>query len=551
MNVIMIILKLIGSLGILLYGMRLMSDGIQKSSGERLQRTLSVMAGNRFVGLFTGMFITMIIQSSGATSVMVITFVNAGLMTLAQSVGVIFGANIGTTITAWIVSLFGFSFNISEVAIPIVGVGFFLSTIKKRNYNHIGEALMGFGFLFIGLSNLSSVFTFDSGNFGWLAKVQNLGVLSIIIGYFIGIVITALLHSSSAFTAIVITLSVNGLVTWEIAAAMTLGADLGSTIDAILASLNSTQDGKRVALVHVLFNLIGNIFALIFFKPFLSLIVFMTPTANIAIRIALLHTMFKVFSAVLLLPFTKQMVKLVCFLIKDKKVSSTEQFQLQFPEGIDIAKTNATTYIIRAEKAISDMCEMCVQMFNGAIVNFSELGQSYVDKNMIEAEQIETYLDDMHEKITHYLVKCESLQVTEHQLAHISLMIQTVDELENLSDNCYTAAFLMAKSIKRKMVFSKEATDILVPYVDMARQFMQLIRQNINHTFNESQFKIASNFEEQIDAKRKEIKKLSRKRIEDGANVKAELLYIDMVRQIEKIGDNCFAIAKASDKIDK
>ena len=170
---------------------------------------------------------------------------------------------------------------------------------------------------------------------------------------------------------------------------------------------------------------------------------------------------------------------------------------------------------------------------------------------MIEAEQIETYLDDMHEKITHYLVKCESLQVTEHQLAHISLMIQTVDELENLSDNCYTAAFLMAKSIKRKMVFSKEATDILVPYVDMARQFMQLIRQNINHTFNESQFKIASNFEEQIDAKRKEIKKLSRKRIEDGANVKAELLYIDMVRQIEKIGDNCFAIAKASDKIDK
>ena len=544
----MIVLKIIGSLGILLYGMRLMSEGIQKSSGEKLQRTLSVMAGNRFVGLFTGMFITMIIQSSGATSVMVITFVNAGLLTLAQSVGVIFGANIGTTITAWIVSLFGFSFNISLIAIPIVGVGFFLRTIKKRNLSHIGEALMGFGFLFIGLSNLSSVFNFDSENFGWLLKIQNWGVFSIIIGYAIGIVITALLHSSSAFTAIVITLSMNGLVTWEVAAAMTLGADLGSTIDAILASLNSTTDGKRVALVHVLFNLFGNILALALFKPFLALIVLMTPDVNIAIRIATLHTMFKVFSAAFMLPFTNQIVKIVKFLIKDKAGEKQEIFQLAFPEGIDTGRNTATTFIIRAEKAISDMCDVVVKMFDDAIVNFSDLGTDYVEKNLVDAEKKEAYLDDMHEKITHYLVKCESLQVTEHQLSHISLLIQTVDELEDLSDNCYTAAFLMAKSINKGMEFPKDATDILVPYVDMARQFLQLIRQNINRTFTEAQFNVASTLESNIDEKRQEIKKLSRKRIENGANVKAELLYIDMVRQIEKIGDNCFSISQLSDK---
>lgn len=544
----MIILKIIGSLGILLYGMRLMSDGIQKSSGEKLQRTLSVMAGNRFVGLFTGMFITMIIQSSGATSVMVITFVNAGLLTLAQSVGVIFGANIGTTITAWIVALFGFSFNISVIAIPIVGIGFFLTTIKKRNYKHIGEALMGFGFLFIGLSNLSSVFNFDSENFKWFLKVQNWGVFSIIIGYFIGVVITALLHSSSAFTAIVITLSMNGLVTWEVAAAMTLGADLGSTIDAVLASLNSTTDGKRVALVHVLFNLFGNILALALFKPFLALIVLMTPDVNIAIRIATLHTMFKVLSAAVMIPFTDQIVKIVKFLIKDKSGDKQEVFQLSFPEGVDVSRTTATTFIIRAEKAISDMCDVVIKMFDDAIVNFSDLGSEYVEKNLVAAEKQEAYLDDMHEKITHYLVKCEGLQVTEHQLAHISLLIQTVDELEDLSDNCYTAAFLMAKSINKGMTFSKEATDILVPYVDMARQFLQLIRQNINRTLPEAQFSVASSLESQIDAKRQEIKKLSRKRIENGADVKAELLYIDMVRQIEKIGDNCFSIAQVTDK---
>ena len=194
MNVLTPIISLIGSLALLLYGMKLMSDGVQKSAGERLQRALSVITGNRFIALLTGLVVTMIIQSAGATTVMVVTFVNSGLMTLTQSVGVIFGANIGTTITAWIVSLFGFSFSISAFAVPVFGFGYFLTILSKKRsgYRNLGEAIMGFGMLFLGLSGLSKVFSPDQ--LGFLFDIDGRGMLANFISFLIGIVISALLH---------------------------------------------------------------------------------------------------------------------------------------------------------------------------------------------------------------------------------------------------------------------------------------------------------------------------------------------------------------------
>src|SRR5574344_1802602 len=190
MTIVKLIFQLAGSLGFLLYGMKLMSDGIQKSAGEKLQRTLGLMTGNKFVSLLTGLIVTMIIQSSGATTVMVVTFVNAGLMTLTQSVGVIFGANIGTTITAWIVAIFGFNFKISAFAIPLFGLGYFISILKKGAYKNWASAIMGFGLLFFGLSGLSDVFTPEQ--LGWLFKIQGSGPLALLGGFGIGIIITAL-----------------------------------------------------------------------------------------------------------------------------------------------------------------------------------------------------------------------------------------------------------------------------------------------------------------------------------------------------------------------
>lgn len=538
------ILALIGSLGFLLYGMKLMSDGIQKSAGERMQRTLSLVTGNRFAAILTGMFITMVIQSSGATTVMVVTFINAGLLTLVQSVGVIFGANIGTTITAWIVAIFGFNFKISAFAIPLVGIGYFLSIIKKSNYASIGQAIMGFGMLFLGLSGLSEVFTPDQ--LGFLFKIRGEGATAILAGFFVGIIITALLHSSSAFSAIVITMAYNGLISWELAAAMTLGSNIGSTIDAVLASIGAIADARRSALIHVLFNVFGTFLALIFFHQFLDLVIFLTPGhehSNIAIRISVLHTVFKILSTIIFVPFVNQLVKLTQIMIKDDKNDGKRVFKLEFIETM--GKDNFATYIIRAEKAVSDMCDVVSVMFDRIQIGVTKRNSDYLEDHYLVAEQEEDYVDQMHEQITHYLIKCSGLQITDKQRNHVSNMLQIVDELENMSDNCYTTIMLIQRSIEKKMKFQTSDMEKLLPYVELARQFLQFIHININKQLTQEKLELARELEDGIDAFRKDLKKVARKRLESGADVKSELLYIDMVRQIEKIGDNCFNISEA------
>ncbi|MBQ0165747.1 MAG: Na/Pi cotransporter family protein [Treponema sp.] len=546
MTVIVFLLKFVGSLGFLMYGMKLMSDGVQKSAGERLQRTLSALTGNRLMGLFTGLLITMIIQSSGATTVMVVTFVNAGLMTLRQSAGVIFGANIGTTITAWIVSLFGFNFNISDFAMPVFGIGFFLTLLKKNGYRNWGEALMGFGLLFIGLSNLSDALSVEPERLGWLLPVQNYGFISILTGFFIGIVITALLHSSSAFSAIVITMAYNGLLSWEFSAALTLGSNIGSTIDAVLAAVGTSADAKRSALIHVLFNVVGTALALVFFRPFLALVDFVTPaSANIAIRISMLHTVFKTLSTILFLPFANQLASFTERIIPEKKDESGV-FVLEFPENADKVKENATAFIIRAEKAVADMADNVVLLYGTVIQGFDGEQQKFMERNVPAAEQMEAYIDQMHEEITHYLVKCETLPVTQKQMTHISHLIQTVDEYESLADNCFSVAKLIERRITKGMVFDSDDVERFEPYVELASQFVDFIHLNTNKAFDNEMFGMANSYEEQIDAMKKNLKKVGRKRIEKGGDVKTELLYIDLVRQIEKIGDNCFAIAESA-----
>ena len=543
MNVVQPFLELIGSLGFLLFGMKLMSDGIQKSAGEKLQRALSVLTGNRFMSLLTGLVVTMVIQSSGATTVMVVTFVNAGLMTLTQSVGVIFGANIGTTITAWIVSIFGFNFNISSFAIPVFGIGYFLTLIRKGRYQNWAESIMGFGMLFLGLSGLSDVFTPEQ--LGWLFKIQGDGFLAIMLGFIIGILITALLHSSSAFSAIVITMAFNGLINWEMAAAMTLGSNIGSTIDAILAAFGKSTDAKRSALIHVMFNVFGTMLALIFFHPFLELVTICTPGgahSNIAIRISMLHTVFKVISTVILLPLQNPIVKLSQLLIKEKPGQECECYRLEFVEKM--GKESIATYIIQAEKAVSDMSEKVMELFNKIEKGITNRNKDYIEEVQESAQFEENYLDEMHEQITNYLVKCESLLLTEKQRRHISNMIQIIDELEYSSDSCYTCIKLIIKSIEKNMKYAQADMERLLPYIELARQFLQFVQKNLNVRLPMEKLELAKEIEKGIDAFRKDLKKVARKRLEGGADVKTELLYIDIVRAIEHIGDNCYNISE-------
>ncbi len=545
MNLFKTLLQLFGSLAFLLNGMKMMSDGIQKSAGERLQKTLGLMTGNRFTGFFTGLFLTIIIQSSGATTAMEVSFVNAGLMTLTQSVGVTLGANIGTTITAWIVALFGFHFNIASFAIPIFGVGYYLTLAKKANKQGIGESIMGFGMLFIGLSWLSSAISPENGALNFLQNFGNYGVWSIVIGLIAGALITALIHSSSAESAIVITMAHSQLISWEFAAALVIGSNVGSTIDAVLAAWKCNTESKRTALVHFMFNLATVIIACVFFKPFLSfidLIVSGTPDENITLHIAMLHTVLKTVTSLICLPFTRQIAHLAELILKETDEQTDKPYILEFNDSL--GKENASSFIIRAQKEIKDMTSIVVRMFNTVSADIIKSNDSILE-HMEAIKKDEDYTDQMKEQLTNYLINCARLPLSPKQEESLSLMQQTVVDLEEMTDECYNMALMAEKAYTKKMKFSDSDMEKLNPYLDLAAQLLNFIDTNMNTHLTTEQLEIATNLENQIDATRKSLKKTARKRLEDGANVKAELLYIDLVRQIEKFGDRAFSISES------
>ena len=539
------LLQFAGSLCFLLYGMKLMSDGIQKSAGEKLQAALHFMTGNRFKGLLTGCLLTMIIQSSGATTVMVVTFVNAGLITLQQSIGVIFGANIGTTITAWIVALFGFSFKIETFAVPVFGIGFLLTIVRKWHAQGWGESIMGFGILFIALSWLSKTFTIDNSTLSFLPALQNWGVWSILLAFAIGLVFTALIHSSSAMTAIVITMAYNKLLTWEFSAAIVIGSNIGSTVDSIMATFGAKVNAKRTALVHVLFNCVTAIIALCCIKPFTQFVDFITPglvEENITYHIAMLHTCFNCFGTLLFIPFTKQIAHLMEHIVKADKDETPTTYTLKFPETAAIE--SPTACIITAQKEVGAMSDVVVQMFDRLQYGFTDHSGRFLVDHYEHLVDEENYLDQMHEQLTKYLIRASQLDIDERMHSNISVMIQIVEELESLSDDCFSVGMYIKKMTDKQIVFPQEDFDRILPYLELARELLYFIYKNINSVLKQDQLDFAHEIEEQIDAERKALKHIARKRLETGANVKAELLYIDLVRQIEKMGDRCFSIAE-------
>lgn len=545
MRIVTVIFQLAGSLALLMYGMKMLGEGIQKSAGNSLHRFLTVMTSNRFAAVFTGCFITMIIQSSGATTVMVVSFVNAGLITLQQSVGVIFGANIGTTVTAWIVALFGFQFNIAAAAIPVFGVGYLIKYVRKIKKESAGEALMGFGLLFLGLDFLSALSP-GADNAAVLNVFQNNGTVSILLGMLGGLLITAIIHSSSAATAVILTLCRNGVLHWEFAAAMVLGCNIGSTIDAVLASMGTKANARRAALVHVLFNVAGSILAFIFFRPLLALVDLITPGTvmqTLPSHVAMLHTLFNVLSTLLFLPFTSQIALLTEKLIKTEPNEIPGEYRLDFiSSGI---KESVEPHIIRAEKEISDMIMLAIAMFARIREGFSDRTERFISQQMEFIEEREEYADQMQEQLSLYLYKCTELPVTERQRNNLAAMLHIVDEIENITDDCCSIAIHLKRSIEKNMQFDKADMDALQPYVDLVEQLLNFVNAHINRPLSPEEMAQAAETENKIDSFRKELKKVARKRLEEGADVKAELLYIDLVRNIEKIGDRAYSISEA------
>ena len=550
LNIIGQIFGFIGSLCLLLFGMNMLSDGIQKGAGSNLQKMLGKITGNRFAAVLTGIGVTAVIQSSGATTVMVVSFVNAEILTLTQAIGVIFGANIGTTVTAWIVSFFGFSFSISAAAIPLFGLGFILKYFKQFKIHNFADCFMGFALLFMGLGLLKDTLSLSPSSVAFLQKFDSIGIAGILLGVFIGAFVTALIHSSSAMTAIVLTMAANGSLSWELSAAIVLGSNIGSTIDAVMSSFGASVNARRTALVHVGFNVAGTLIALLVFKPFLALVDLIVPgipSQNITTHIAMLHTIFNLCATLIFIPFIDQIASLAKKIIKDNRTEENEHYKL--PAILPYSHVSADLYSFQIQKEITKMSIKVMEMFD-CITN-TLTNEKNIEEENKTVNAIENYVDEMNIAITGFLQKCSRLPTANStDRNNFARLIQITDNLENLSDECSSIMHTIGKffsayddsdkDIKPKR--TKEISD----YLEMVRIFYEQICIYLSTGISSEERLNAEIIEQKIDDKKKTLRRLSRKRIENGSDVKIELNYIDLVRKIEKAGDCAFSIVQVS-----
>ena len=554
MHIVSLILRMAGGLCLFLYGMKIMSDGIQQGAGDRLRKTLNFMTGNRFAGILTGFVVTAIIQSSSATTVMVVSFVNAGLLSLTQAIGVIMGANVGTTVTAWIVSLFGFSLSISSLALPAVGIGFIIS-MKNWKYKNLGEFIMGFGLLFMGLHFLTQEMRSinDIIDFNIIGTFKDMGFVAVLIGAGTGLVMTMLIHSSSAATAITLTMAYSNIITYEMAAGMVLGSNVGTTIDAVLASIGAKSAAKRTALVHVMFNIFGVCWALPFLRPLLGIVHFLTPGdpvgAGITAHLAMLHTVFNVINTIAIVPFVKPFAKLVSIIIHDDKPEEEEKTKHYVFAPFASSLTNTPELnIIRVEKEIRDMTGITLSMYN-KFNAFLQNMHTVDDKDnaasalCAELEKQENYIDEMREALTAYLLQCARVKLNPQTERRVSDLFRVIDDIEGMSDECFAISLLLEKSVKKDRIFRKEELDELIPYLNKVENFLGIMQKHLGHPLTLALIAQIGKLEADIKKSRKNLNKLGRKRIKAGEDIKTELLFIDLVQRIEKLGNYCTVIS--------
>jgi phosphate:Na+ symporter len=537
--------------------MKVMSDGIQQAAGDRMQRFLNFMTGNRFMAVFTGFAITAIVQSSSATTVMVVSLVNAGLLTLTQSIGVIMGANIGTTVTAGVVAIIGVSLELSALALPAVGIGFICRVVKWK-YRDMGDFILGFGLLFLGLDFLTKSMPAVGNSFDFIAKLSNMGFASYLIGAAAGVAMTLLIHSSSAATAIMLTMAYNGVISYEMAASMILGANIGTTIDAALSAIGTKTNAKRAALVHVLFNIMGTCWALPLLKPLLGLVDMITPgtmTAGmihdpmVPTHLAMLHTVFNSVNTLIFLPFVKHFARLVTFIIKEDKNETADIKHYRLVYASSIHHNTPEMNILHAEKEIRDMAGIVSSMFArfcGVLQSLRETQdrETVVTELGKELKQKEEYADEMREQIGAFLMECAKKPLNRRSEHRVSQLLRVISDLEDMTDDCCSISYLLERGVKKDRIFKQKEMAALAPYLKQVEDFLNMVQESLEHNLSAETLHNARKLEDAIDKNRDKLRKLGRKRIEAGEDVKTELLFIDLVRRIERIGDYCSYITE-------
>ncbi|MBA7469797.1 MAG: Na/Pi cotransporter family protein [Spirochaeta sp.] len=545
--------QVIGSLGLFLFGMKVMSEGVQKAAGDRLQHTLNFMTGNRFIALFTGFIITAFIQSSSATTVMVVSFVNAGLINLTQAIGVIMGANIGTTVTGWIVAIIGFKFKITSIALPAIGIGMLLIFAKRLNKQDWGEALVGFGLLFLGLGFLkNSVPDIRSHPevLHFLTRFIDLGPLSFIIFVISGTLLTVIVQSSSAAMAITLTMAYAGWIDFPSAAAIVLGENIGTTITATLVSIGTDVNARRAARAHTLFNLIGVLWVATIFPWFLLFIDFLVPGSvtgpdagiHIPAHLAMFHTLFNVINSVIFILFVPQLASIVKRIVKAPPAEEKRGYVLPFL--YTSLQDTPELQIFQTKLEISKFITLVEEMF-ATFLNVFKHPEMKLAADVKQVAEQEEITDQMQEQLSHYLVGIFRESLNSRSAAQASGLIRIVNELESIGDSCYNLMILAQRRYDKKMNLPEEALKNIAPYTALVTEFMGFIRSHLDKPLPDVDLQKALNLEKRIDASRNSLIKAVQKRLQEGSDVKQELLLLDIVRHIEHIGDYSLNIAEA------
>lgn len=548
-------LRLIGSLGLFLYGMKIMSEGLQKFAGDSLRRILTAMTTNRVTGVLTGVLITALIQSSSATTVMVVSFVNAGLLTLTQSIGVIMGANIGTTVTAWLISALGFKVDIAAFSLPLLAFGIPLLFSGKSSRKSVGEFIFGFSFLFMGLQALKANAPDLGANPEMLAFVQNyadMGFFSIILFLFIGAILTMIVQASAATMAITLIMCANGWIDYQLGVALVLGENIGTTITANLAALTGNTQARRAALAHLAFNIFGVIWVLILFYPFTNAVSwFVTnvmrisdPSVAVSFKLAAFHTAFNISNTFVMIWFVGLIEKTVCFLIKGKK-DEDEEYRLRYITGGMLS--TAELSILQARKEITQFAERTGRMLDMVKALFYEKNEDAFLKTYSRVEKYESISDRMEIEIANYLTCVAEGRLSSEGKEEIRIMLRAVSEIESIADSCNN----MARSIKRrnefKSIFTDEQNhnvDQMLALTEKALHRMieilkksELVRDDVNPSYN---------IENEINNYRNQLKIHN---VEDINNKKYQyqdgVYYMDIIGEAEKLGDYVLNVVQA------
>ena len=569
-------ISLLGAVCLFLYGMKVMSEGLQKVAGDRLRNILGFMTKNRVTGVVTGIVITALIQSSSASTVMVVSFVNAGLMSLAQSMAVIFGANVGTTVTTWIISAFSFEVHISDYTIVLLALAVPMLFMKKSTYKSLGEFLIGFCFLFMGLDMISLYVPNLQDNPEMLEFLKNytsMGYGSVLIFFAIGIILTMVVQSSAATFAVTLIMCSQGWISYPLGCAIILGGNIGTTITPIIASFSGNLAAKRTAMGHVLFNVLGSVIALILFTPFIALVAditawcgdinplditaaqegrmadstLITPDggytakaqASVAFALAMFPTVFNAINLMIMIWFTKLYVKIVCWMIPAKHKDQEEEFSLKFI-GRSMLGTSELN-IAQAQKEIALYGERVQRMLGMAesLIHTDPKDEKY-EATFNRLEKYEEISDRMEIEIGKFLNKVAEGRLSPEGKMRITGMLRIISEIESIADSCYN----VAKTLARKNSINVKFTDEMQSELDAMFKLVNGAMENMENLLKEmetpedSKIIAAYNREREINNFRNKLRDANISNINNHLyDYQQGIFYMDLIGEAEKLGD--------------